>query len=36
MKENYIEKITELLKKCDDISLLNLIYQLLKKRSARA
>lgn len=35
MKENYIEKINELLKKCDDIPLLNLIYQLLKKRSAR-
>lgn len=36
MKEEYIQAITELLKKCDDPSLLDLIYQLLAKRVARA
>lgn len=31
MKEEYIEKITNLLKKCNDLSLLDLIYKLLNK-----
>lgn len=35
MHEEYTEKITELLKKCNDPSLLDLIYQLLKKRTAQ-
>ena len=30
-----IKEITELLQKCDDAALLDLIYQLLKKRSAQ-
>lgn len=29
MKEEYIKKITELLKKCDDPDLLDLVYKLL-------
>lgn len=32
MKEEYTQKIRELIEKCDDLSLLDLIYQLLKKR----
>ena len=32
MKEEYTQEITELLKKCNDLSLLDLIYQLLKKQ----
>lgn len=35
MKEEYIQAITELLKECNDLSLLDLIYQLLKKQSAQ-
>ena len=35
LKEEYIKEIFELLKKCNDPSLLDLIYQLLKKRSAQ-
>ena len=35
MKEEYISKITELLPNCNDLSLLDLIYQLLKKQSAQ-
>ena len=35
MKEEYVKEITELLKKCDDLSLLDLIYQLLQKHSAQ-
>jgi len=35
MKEEYIQAITELLKKCNDLSILDLIYQLLKKHSAQ-
>lgn len=31
MKEEYIEKINILLKKCNDIPLLDLIYKLLNK-----
>ena len=31
MKEDYIEKIVELLHKCNDISLLDFIYRLLIK-----
>jgi hypothetical protein len=31
MKEHYVEQITELLKQCDDPSLLDLIYRLLIK-----
>lgn len=31
MKEEYIGKITELLEKCNDIHLLDLIHQLLQK-----
>lgn len=33
MKEEYVKEITELVKKCDDLSLLDLIFQLLKKRT---
>lgn len=36
MKEEYIQNITELLKKCNDPSLLDLIYQLLSKQVAQA
>ena len=35
MKEEYIKAIVGLLEKCNDISLLDLIYQLLKKRSTQ-
>ncbi len=35
MKEEYIQTITELLKQCNDISLLDLIFQLLKKHSTQ-
>ena len=35
MKEEYIQEITELLKKCNDLSLIDLIFQLLQKRSAQ-
>lgn len=31
MREEYIPKINELLKDCNDLSLLDLIYQLLNK-----
>lgn len=31
MKETYIEKITNLLQQCDDISLLDFIMKLLQK-----
>lgn len=31
MKETYIQKIIELLQHCDDMSLLDLILQLLRK-----
>ena len=34
MKEEYIQEITELLKHCNDISLLDFIFQLLKKQAA--
>jgi hypothetical protein len=33
MKEGYIEKIINQLPYCDDVSLLDFIFQLLKKRS---
>lgn len=36
MKEEYIQAIIELLKKCNDPSLLDLIFQLLKKRSTQS
>lgn len=36
MKEEYIQKITELLPNCNDPSLLDLIYQLLAKQAAQA
>lgn len=35
MKEEYTQKIIELLEKCNDISILDLIFQLLKKHSAQ-
>ena len=35
-KEEYIEQIKKLLPNCNDISLLDLIYQLLKKHSAQS
>lgn len=35
MKEEYTQKISELLEKCNDISILNLIFQLLEKHSAQ-
>ena len=35
MKDEYIQAITELLKNCNDISLLDFIFQLLKKHSAQ-
>ena len=35
MKEEYIQAITELLKECNDLSLLDLIFQLLKKHLAQ-
>lgn len=35
MKDEYIREITELLEKCNDISILNLIFQLLKKHLTR-
>ena len=31
MKEDYIKEIIEMLKDCDDIVMLDLIYQLLQK-----
>lgn len=31
MKEEYIKKIVEILQKCDDLSLLDLILQILQK-----
>lgn len=33
MKEEYIQRITELLNKCQDISLLDLILKLLERTS---
>jgi len=36
MKQEYIEKITELLDKCPDLAVLDLIYQLLLRRTAPA
>jgi len=35
MTEEYIKEIIELLKNCNDASLLDLIYQLLKKHSTQ-
>lgn len=35
MKDEYIEQIIKQLASCNDISLLDLIYQLLKKHSAQ-
>lgn len=35
MRDEYIEKIINLLKKCNDIALLDFIFQLLKKRSSQ-
>lgn len=35
MKEQYIRTITELLQQCNDLKLLDLIFQLLKKRSTQ-
>lgn len=35
MKEEYIQAITELLKQCNDPSILDLIFQLLKKHLAQ-
>lgn len=34
--DTYIKEITELLKKCDDVQMLDLIFQLLKKHSAQS
>lgn len=36
MKEEYIQAITELLKNCNDISILDLIFQLLKKHLSQS
>lgn len=36
MKEEYVREITELLKSCNDISILDLIYQLLQKHSTQS
>ena len=36
MKEEYTEKIIEQLPNCNDLSMLDLIYQLLKKHSAQS
>lgn len=33
--DTYIKEITELLKKCDDVAMLDLIFQLLQKHSAQ-
>lgn len=33
--DTYIKEITELLKKCDDAQMLDLIFQLLKKHSTQ-
>jgi hypothetical protein len=35
MKEEYTQAIIELLKDCNDLSLLDLIFQLLKKQAAQ-
>lgn len=35
MKDEYIEQIIKLLQDCNDISVLDLIHQLLKKHSAQ-
>lgn len=35
MKKEYIEKIVRLLEQCNDTSILDLIFQLLKKHSAQ-
>lgn len=35
MKEEYIQRITELLKKCQDISLLDLILKLLEREKPK-
>jgi len=35
MRDEYINEIVKLLKKCNDLSLLDFIFQLLKKRSAQ-
>ena len=35
MKEEYIEQIAKLLQNCNDVAMLDLIYQLLKKHSAQ-
>ena len=35
MKEDYIQEIIKLLKQCNDPSLLDLIFQLLKKHSTQ-
>lgn len=31
MKEEYLTKITELIKQCSDLSLLDLVYKILQK-----
>ena len=36
MKDKYIQEITELLKTCDDISLLDFIFQLLRKQATQS
>lgn len=36
MQEKYIEEIVELLKNCNDVSLLDLIFQLLRKQATQA
>lgn len=35
MREEYVKEIAELVKTCEDLSLLDLIFQLLKKHSAQ-
>lgn len=35
MKDEYIEKITELLNNCEDLSTLDFIFQLLQKQQER-
>lgn len=36
MQEKYTEEIVELLKNCNDVSLLDFIFQLLRKQATQA
>ena len=35
MKDEYIQEITQLLNQCNNVDILDLIYQLLKKQTAQ-